>query len=160
MNNLGGGGVHYIYSDKVIDITDPNVYGPLAISRAGTVTYNTLPLNGTLPTDNLGGVGTSVASISMGVDFTNSQVTSYTVNPITTTYVVSVDASLQVPVPFTALNNNFALAGGTCSICSGTASVSFIGSNAEGAITSFSISDTSNTVSGTALLTDGTAVIQ
>jgi len=145
-NNL-----HYIYSEN---LTSPAQLANLG-GLGGQVSYG---LNGgTLPSDNLGNVAVESPFINMSVDFIRQQITQYDVSAVVNGSVYEASAS---NIAFQNLNNSFDLQSisvGCSSVCVGDASVLFVGAQAEGAITTYQISDPNGTASitGTALLTQG-----
>jgi hypothetical protein len=100
-------------------------------------------------------VATNV-TVNMTADFVTQNITAYNasvsdgVNPTITGYLHTANQ-----IPFASLSNNFSLVNSAgCTGCSarGVANVQFIGSQAEGAITSFALSDGTNSAAGVALL--------
>lgn len=100
-------------------------------------------------------VATNV-TVNMTADFVTQNITAYNasvsdgVNPAITGYLHTANQ-----IPFASLSNNFSLvnsAGCTGCLARGVANVQFVGSQAEGAITSFALSDGTNSASGVALL--------
>jgi len=145
---LAGNNLHMIYSANT---TTPAQRGGLV----GTATYNYV--DGTIPTEYNRITSTvtegNVASIDMVVDFGAQRINNYTVDVQVVSNRYNAEANF---IPFTNLNRNFQLSGATlCTGCEGEASVVFVGSNAKGAMTSYSINqaNTDLTVSGAALLT-------
>ncbi len=141
--------LHFIYSDKITDPATLSNLGNLGGIFGSPVNYSSTTTSGTLATDQLGVTATSVASVNMVADFQNNLITSYTVS---TNFGGLTYDGQATNIAFTALNQDFALIGSTCSTCTGAASLQFVGPQAEGAITSYAISDTTNAISGTALL--------
>jgi len=139
--------LHFIYSENVTPAAN---LPALATTLPGITTYTQVAGVGSA-SDYLG--NTALATVNMGVDFTNQQIASYGVNVTATAGTFDAQAAA---IPFSALDQSFALSSGvSCSgTCSGEASVAFVGNAAEAAMTSFSITDTtaSTGVSGTAAL--------
>ncbi|MCW9012139.1 MAG: FecR domain-containing protein [Gammaproteobacteria bacterium] len=136
-------------------IQSNNISTPAQLAGlSGSATFTDTVFNGYVNgTTAMGG------SVSMDVNFTTNLVTSYTASANESVTVLDGQAR---NIPFTSLNTGFAISGNsciptcTCLNCQGTASVQFVGPNAEGAITSFSIRDNiPNTANGTAVLLNG-----
>lgn len=144
--------LHFIYSDHVLDTTAlANLNG-----LGASLTYNVV--DGTLATDNLGNVDANLATITMDVNFNTGLVASYDVTTFDGT-ANSFQGSAS-NIPFDTLDNSFQLTGitGSCGTatgnCTGEASLAFIGPEAEGAITSYSLTslDGTSSSSGASLL--------
>ncbi|HEY9134840.1 MAG TPA: FecR domain-containing protein [Pseudomonadales bacterium] len=134
--------VHFIYSNNVLTQTQ-------LATLIGSATYNSVILRAT---DSIGTPYTEVdGTITMGATFGPAgQINTYSMNLGSLNLLATANN-----IPFTELGRSFGL---SCSsgCTNGTASVQFIGSNAQGAITSFSTTDAFSPVSGTALLTTST----
>ncbi len=155
--------LHFVYSEN---ITSPTQLANLGGIKTTLISYTST--GGTLPTDNLGNVGTNFASISMGADFITQEITRYDVNAsvidANTGLSVNYTAGIISPVPFTTLGSPFLIDGtGSCpgGVCAGEASVLFVGPQATGAITSFQINapqaQIPSSIAGTAALTETAA---
>ncbi len=147
---------HFIYSEN---ITSPSQLANLGGIKGASTVYTSVA--GTNPTDAVGNVGTTFASVYMSVDFITQEMTYYDVSASVMTPAGSVtyQAFTTNPEPLLNLENGFSLTGTACAsgACAGDASVLFVGPEANGAITSYQINDLngSSGVTGTALLTDG-----
>jgi hypothetical protein len=145
------GSLHYVIADA---LTTPAQYGAMT----GTFAYTTV--GGTYATDLNGNVATSMANVKMDVSFGGLQrIDLYTIDTVVNgnTYAAQLGVSgVAGTTPITtAINNGMNLTWtATCPSCGGLASLALVGSQAEGAITSYNIGDaiTSNGVSGTAVL--------
>ncbi|RDH81123.1 MAG: hypothetical protein DIZ80_13475 [endosymbiont of Galathealinum brachiosum] len=148
---------HYIYTEN---LTTPTQLANLGGIKGASVTYTAV--DGTLPTNHLGDVGSNLATINMGADFIAQEITFYDVDTSITTSngTAFFQAGIISPVAFQDLSRDFAITGTSCdngSGCTGTANVLFVGSEAAGAITSYQIHDDNGQggISGTALLAEG-----
>lgn len=123
---------------------------------AMTGVFNYTTAAGTRATDLNGNVASNIADVNMSVDFGLQNIDSYSVS----THVGGIDyqAELMQPTNITAaLDSGMNLAGnpaGTCPTCGGLASLGFVGTQAEGATTSYNIgnADASTSIAGTAVL--------
>lgn len=142
---------HFIYSEN---ITTPSQLANLG-GLTGTYYFSSVAGKGTLPTDHLGNVGTSLASIGMDVDFQNAMVTNYNIDASVNGHFYSAAAT---NINFQDLNQGFQIqsisAGCLSGPCQGEASVLFVGDQAQGAITSYHMEepDGSAGITGTNLL--------
>lgn len=146
--------VHFIYSNN---LTSPATLASL-IGTSRTTTYNTL-VGSSTPTDNFGFEALGPASFQITAYF-NTGTLDYSV----ATSVNSLSyAGSATGIDFASLNNGFNIADNSINCdfmnCSGRATLSFVGNNAEAVITSFTIDRTTptpstTTVSGTALVSD------
>ncbi len=137
---------HFIYTENLTSPTQLAALGGLV------ATYN--KIGGTNPTDSLGNVGT-LDSLSMGVNFTTGNITSYDVTATVNTITYQAFLSPAAPVPISSLGTNSIQLQGACSPtpCVGGASVAFVGNVAQGAITSYHIDELGGvSVTGAALL--------
>ena len=142
---------HYIYSEN---ITSPEQLANLG-GIIGSASYSVA--GGTLPTDDLGNIASALPSINMNVDFINQQVTNYDINASVAGNFYNASAS---NIAFQDLGSSFnlqSISTGCISSCVGEASVLFVGTGAEGALTSYHIEDISGAtgtgITGTGLLT-------
>ncbi|MFW2372013.1 MAG: FecR domain-containing protein [Gammaproteobacteria bacterium] len=141
--------LHLIYSDQVLDVTDPATIASLA-SIGGTYNYNSI---GGTTTDNLGN-DLGQTNVIMTANFSTGNITSFDISTAGGEY----QGNNLAPIPFQDTVNSFEIAGtgGTScgSGCTGEASLAFIGAQAEGAITSYSLtnSDSTSSASGVSLL--------
>ncbi len=140
-------GINEIMFIQSNNLTTPSQLGGLS----GTASYTTV--NGTFnaQVNNLPKDG---GFVNMSVNFDTATVTSFTANASQSVTVLEGTAS---NIPFQALDRGFTLtnsAGCIGGTCSGTASAAFVGSSAEGAITSFYLQNAAgDSASGTALVT-------
>jgi len=141
---------HFIYSENITTPTQlANVGGLYA-----TASYSVA--GGTLPTNDSGIAGTSLAVISMDVDFANSQIANYDISASVAGNNYSASAS---SIAFTALDRSFNIQSVSgCALnagCSGEASVVFVGDLAQGALNTYQIQDVTgaSSINGAALLT-------
>ncbi len=147
---------HYIYSENITTPTQLANLGGLGAN----ISYSLI--NGTLPTDELGNVAQSQPFISMSVDFTQQQITNYTISGITHPNGSNFQAEAN-NIRFQDMSRGFDIAdisvGCLSGPCVGEASVLFVGPQAQGAITAYHIDEPygSATVTGTGLLTQGGA---
>lgn len=143
------GVTHFIGSSS---LTTPAQLGGLT----GTANY-TIANGGNAFDANFNSATASSLTVSMTTDFTAQVITAYSVN----VNGGAISGALQqsgtaLPVPFTQLSQGFALVDTAfCTGCvpSGTAAIQFVGPQAEGALTSFSLIGGTNTAAGVALLT-------
>ena len=142
---------HFIYSENLTSPTQLAALGGLGAN----VFYGIDA--GTLPTDHLGNVATSLPLITMNADFINGRITTYDANIAVGGNSYTASAS---NIPFQDLASGFniqSLSAGCPSggSCAGEASVLFVGNAAQGAMTSYQIEDTNGpaAVTGAALLT-------
>ena len=143
------GSLHYA-------VIDGGLTTPTQIS-AMTGNFNYTTVAGTKATDLSGNIASSVADVNMTVDFGLKSINNFSV----ATNVAGIDyqAELTQPKSITAaLNSGMKLAGntaGTCPTCDGLANLGFVGTQAEGAVTSYNIGNagTTTTITGTAILT-------
>lgn len=143
------GSLHYAIADK--GLTSP------AQLSAMTGYFNYKTAGGTNATDQNGNVSASVADVNMAVDFGLQTIKSFSV--ATNVAETSYQAELVTPTAISgAMDSGLMLAGnpaGTCPTCGGIANLGFVGTQAEGAITSYNIGNasTTSTITGTAILT-------
>ena len=143
------GSLHYV-------VVDGGLTTPAQIS-AMTGNFNYSTVAGTNATDLNGNVASNIADVNMAVDFGLQNINSFSV----ATNVAGIDyqAELMAATTITsAVTNGMFLAGnsaGTCPTCGGQASLGFVGTQAEGAITSYNIGNAamSSTITGTAIIT-------
>ena len=122
-----------------------------------TGTFNYTTAGGTNATDLNGNVAANIADVNMAVDFAVQKINNFSV----ATNVAGIDYQAQLAAPIAvdvALSPaGMQLAGtGTClDICGGQASLGFVGTKAEGAVTNYSIGNiaTNTNVTGTTILT-------
>ena len=137
--------LHFVYSDNLTPSTN------LQAMTGTSVIYNQVAGAGSV-TDGAG-IPALSSNVTMDVNFTGQQISTYGVNVLTGTSTFDAQATA---IPFNALDQSFALSsGGSCSgSCQGEASVAFVGNAAESAMTSFSVTETGtgDSVSGTAVL--------
>lgn len=145
------GDVHFIYSPNTTSLTRLAQLSGLG----GNISYTNL-VGGTLPTNQNGITGT-LTSMSISADFSlaSQSITGY--NLLVTAGGQTYSAfNLNPTIPFNELNRSFQLSGTGCAVaaCSGEASAQFVGFNAEGIISSYSVgeADGSAGISGTALI--------
>ena len=141
--------LHFVYSDNLT----PEAYLG-GLTSTSNLYHSSVPgSGGTLPTDTLGGIGTA-STFSVTMDFLNRQMTQYTVTADTPNIAVNAGAS---NVSFAQLSNFTISDLGTSCVagpaCSGQASVAFVGAQAEGVISSYTLaaSDGSVAASGSGL---------
>ncbi|MDH5613211.1 MAG: FecR family protein [Gammaproteobacteria bacterium] len=142
------GSLHYA-------VVDGGLTTPAQIN-AMTGSFNYTTAAGTRATDLSGNVAGSIADANMTVDFGLQNINSFSV----ATHVGGIDYQAELSGPTTvtsALSNGMALAGnvnGTCPTCGGQANLGFVGTQAEGAVTSYNIGNasTTTTITGTAIL--------
>ena len=149
------GSLHYA-------VIDGGLTTPAQISAMkGTFNYTTI--GGTKATDLSGNVAANIADVNMTVDFTLSTIDSFSV----ATNVAGIDYQAELvvgAVPTTiddARLNGMNLAGNTaglCPGCGGQASLGFVGTQAEGAVTNYSISNI-DTVANTVTSVTGTTIL-
>ena len=141
--------LHFIYSENLTSPTQLANLGGLGAA----VNYSVV--GGTLPTDNTGTQASVLASIILDANFITQQINNYEVS---TTVNNRTYQAAATNIPFADLNRSFTIeqtvTACVSGLCSGDASVRFVGAQAQGAITSFSISepDGSSGISGTAFL--------
>lgn len=142
------GSLHYA-------VIDGGLTTPAQIS-AMTGTFNYTTAGGTKATDLSGNVAANIADVNMTVDFGVQNINSFSV----ATNVAGIDyqAELAAPTTITAALSGMNLAGnsaGLCPSCGGQASLGFVGTKAEGAVTNYSIGNTATntSVTGTTILT-------
>lgn len=142
------GSLHYA-------VIDGGLTTPAQISSmTGTFSYTTV--GGTNATDFNGNVASNVADVAMTVDFGLQNIDSFSV----ATNVAGIDYQAELTGPTTittAISNGMSLTGnavGTCPTCGGLANLGFVGSQAEGAVSTYNIA---NATSGTAVT--GTAIL-
>ena len=142
------GSLHYIVAEG--GLTTPAQIGAMT----GNFNYTTIA--GTKATDLNGNIATSVADVNMSVDFALQNINSFSVatNVAGINYQAELTGATSIT---TAINSGMQLIGnstGTCPNCGGQASLGFVGTQAEGAITSYNIGNasTTTTVTGTAIL--------
>lgn len=138
--------LHYVVADV---LTTPAQYGAMT----GNFAYTTV--GGTRATDLNDNVAVSVANVNMGVDFGTQMINSFTVD--TDVGGKTYDVQLAGATAINAVINNTTLnlgPGTVCTNCNGVASLSFLGSQAEGAMTIYNIGDSvaNKAVSGAAIL--------
>ena len=146
------GSLHYT-------VVDGGLTTPAQIS-AMTGNFNYSTVAGTNATDLNGNVATNVADVNMTVDFGLQNIDSFSVatNVAGINYQAEL-AGVTTSIPITeALTNGINLAGnstGLCPSCGGQASLGFVGTQAEGAITNYNIgnANTGTIITGTAILT-------
>jgi|GEM_PF-1226609 len=150
---------HFMYSPNLTTTTQLANLGGIKLR---TQVYSTL--DGTLPTLSTGTVGTSLPTIIMDVDFMASQLSGYSIS--VQAGGQQFQASLANPVAFSNLTDSFTLseaAGNTtcegASVqCTGEASIAFVGTGADFAMTSYNLhgdttsSNSTRAITGTALL--------
>lgn len=153
---------HYMYSEnlttpsQLLDLSRPANLGGLE----GVYSFNSTPDQGTYPTDHLGNIGLNVANINMGVNFQTGTVDYYNVNATVAGNFYQAEAT---NINFQDLSQGFNIqdisVGCSSGPCQGEASVLFVGTAAQGAITSYHIEepDGSAGISGTNLLERGLA---
>jgi len=146
------GHLHYIVATEVTSLTQ---LGGLTGSASYSNLSNTSSRAGTRATDLAGNIAATVATVNMGVTFgAAGGINAYNVNTRVggQTYQAGF-VSVAAPLSFTAAAaGGISLSGGTpCPSCVGQASVAFLGPNAEGAGTLYSISNpnATNMSSGT-----------
>ncbi len=141
------GDMHYIYSDKITS--------PTQITALGGLQSQTYSLVGnTTPTDPAGNE-LALNSLSITTDFIAQKVTNYNVvvsakgAPIpafdmsaTNIPFIKPDINGNTMADFVLISNN------NCTTCVGSASAAFIGNQAQGVITTYSIGDTTNPANG------------
>ena len=145
--------LHFVYSE--------NLTSPAQLANLGGLgsnqNYLTTNAGGgaTLTTDSLGGVG-GVNSFDITMDFINQQMTNYSVTStpttaLTTAGITTVSAGTTAPVNFNNLNNFTIQEQGTwtctSAACTGDASVAFVGAQAEGVVTSYTMTAGNGAVS-------------
>ena len=161
VNHIGD--VHFIYSPNITSLTRLAQLSGLG----GNVNYANV-VGGTPPTDHLGNTGASPPNINISADFSlmAQQISSYTlaVSAGGQSYTNMINDfngdGVADPIPFSKLNHSFSLgqaSAGSCNggtQCTGEASALFVGPNAEGIITSYSVGepDGSAGINGTALI--------
>lgn len=148
------GPLHYIYSDQ---ITSPSQLTALS-GLLGSKTYSYIAGTGTRPT-TISGQAASLNTVQMDVDFAASTVLNYSIQVSLPENNVVVDMALDTaagPVLFDNMGD-MTLMDVSCNNCSGKASAAFVGPNAEGAITSYNLSnkDVGEGIQGTAVLKQG-----
>ncbi len=132
------GPLHYVYSD--------NITSPAQLANLGglkTRVYTVV--GGTLPT-TISGQTVTLNSISMTADFVAAEITAYDIS-LTLGTNTAVDMMLDLPVnvsgvPFDSMDDLRLKDISVCTTCSGKASAAFVGPNAEGAITTYNLSNT------------------
>ncbi|MDH3342780.1 MAG: FecR family protein, partial [Gammaproteobacteria bacterium] len=143
------GSLHYA-------VVDGGLTTPAQLS-AMTGTFNYTTVAGTNATDNNGNVAGNVADVNMAVDFGLQNINSFSV----ATNVAGIDYQAELINPTaitTATSTGMSITGNTlglCPTCGGLASLGFVGTQAEGAVTNYSIGNASatSTITGTAILT-------
>ncbi len=147
------GDLHYVTTSNVTTATELMALSALNASAL----YSTK--NGTRATDLQGNIAADVADINMGVSFQGGTINSYNV----ATTVAGKDYQAELGTSKTiglAITGGLTLSGATngpCSNCVGAASIDFVGSQAQGAFTTYTIGDSSasNAVNGAAVMTRG-----
>ena len=145
--------LHYVVSDNLTKQTQ-------LANLSGTANYRTV--GGTLATDLKGNTAANIATVISNVtfNFTTSTIDSYYVNTKVGGFEYEAKLANAAPIAFT--NDTLLTLGGdvNCTACSGQASISFAGSQAQGAMTSYVINNNSsidpNTVNGVAALAETT----
>ncbi|MDH5472671.1 MAG: FecR domain-containing protein [Gammaproteobacteria bacterium] len=146
--------LHFVYSENLTPLA--NLGG-----LTSTTLYSSFVTGsgGTLPTDTSGGVGTQTSTFNITMNFASSQMTQYTVTaPTTNMNIATINAGATTAIPFSQLNG-FAISdlGTTCdgggALCTGNASVAFVGTGAEAVLTSYTLAspDGAIAVSGAGL---------
>ena len=126
------GSMHYIYSDRLTT-------GAELVALGGLLTTENYTLaGGTTPTNALGQAG-ALVDVTVTTDFIARTLSSYQIH----TQDAGADFFMQnaVPVSFADMND-FNLVDAGCTVsCTGRASAAFVGAQAEGMISSYSISE-------------------
>ena len=147
------GNLHYIYSDK---LTTP---AELELAALGGLTVELYqPVGGTTPT-NMAGQAVELGFLEVQANFISGQLDHYHVSVIDGATNVEMKA---VNVPFDQMHD-IQLDPYACEVCTGRAAAAFVGSQAEGMITTYSVEDLIDTGkggSGAAYLTRDGAIAQ
>ncbi len=140
------GDMHYVYSDQITSPTQIAALGGLISTAVYTTAGNTTPT---------GPLGNELVlnSLTMTTDFIKQQVVDYTVliDNVDGTSAFNMSAQ-NIPFLTPDVNGNvmreFDLSGVNCATCVGRASAAFVGDQAQGAITTYSIGDTAKPNTG------------
>lgn len=126
------GNVHYIYSDNLTSPTQLAALGGLSVSETYTLA------GGTIPTNALGNNAT-LHSIDVTMDFQSNMMTQYDIHASNGNANFMMNAG--GPVSFNNMKE-FDLVNYSCNVsCQGRASAAFVGAQAQGLITTYSISE-------------------
>jgi len=144
--------LHYVIAKG--GLTTPAQIGAMT----GSFSYTTV--GGTNATDLNGNVAASVANVNMGVSFGASPtIDTFSVATSVGGIDYQVELTTAVVIPTATIDKGMTMnlignALGTCPTCGGQASLGFVGAQAEGAITNYSIADagTGGAITGTAIL--------
>lgn len=139
------GQLHYIYSDN---ITSPTRIAQLGGILSSSEFYS--HQGGTTPTSATGQVGT-LSSLTITADFLSSSSINYQLTGANGGKSFVVGAT----VPFTQMSEFNLVDMGCTNSCEGNASAAFIGNNADGIITTYSVKEVGGTngINGAAVLT-------
>jgi hypothetical protein len=147
------GDLHYIYSDKITSPDQIAALGGLISTATYTLAGNTTPTD---PTGN----ALMLGSLTMTTDFKAQAVTNYNVvvNNVNGTPAFNmINAAQTVPFLKPDINGNSMgefdlisnpIANGGCTSCTGRASAAFVGNQAQGVITTYSMGDAANQAIG------------
>jgi len=145
------GALHYIYSDNLTTPTELAALGGLTASESYTM------VGGTIPT-NAAGQNAKLLGLNVTADFVNQQITNYQI--AAQDVATGNDFALQATsVPFGQMAS-FNLNGSNCTTgCTGSAGAAFVGKQAQGMMTTYSLQNTAGTsgVNGAAFLTRDSA---
>ena len=152
------GSLHFMNANNLTNATQLTALGGAAVV---TASYSYAAGSGTSPTDNMGGIGV-INTMNMSVNFATQEITALTLDFTTAGNTWQVGAN-DPNSTFQQFSGNGIGLLGTCIGCSlqpnnvatGTASGAFVGSQAEGVVTSFGVTAVGTGISaaGTALLT-------
>jgi len=135
------GDLHYIYSDK---ITSPTQIAALGGLIANPVTYTLV--GGTSPTTPAGNE-LILGSLTMTADFTAQAMVNYNVTISDPLGPSTFNMISTQPIPFNAMDS-FTLTSPNCPACAGNASAAFVGNQAQGVITTYSLRNTATPAIG------------
>jgi len=140
------GDLHYIYSDQITSPEQIAALGGLLSTATYTLAGNTTP---TEPSGN----ELILNNLTITTDFVAQQIANYNVQITNVDGTPAFNMSAQ-NIPFLlsdAAGNtmrDFGLSNVNCATCVGNASTAFVGDQAQGVITTYSISDTANPNAG------------
>jgi hypothetical protein len=153
--SIGQGSLHFINSPNITP------QGDLDTLKAGGVVASFSqwsPNDGTIPTDENGNLGSYIGVPRFNVNFGTSSIYNYQVNVGFSSTGRSFYGSQPTPASFTGPSTNLSLdvfcSGCSASTGTGEASVTFTGTNATHAISSYQMNAGTNDAVGTILFTD------
>ncbi len=148
-----GSSAHYIYGSQVTSADQLR-------TLSGSANYNTI-VGGTLPTAHGSSVNVGrLASVNVGVDFGSMQISNYQLTADFMDATETLSAQSVAPTSLSSaavggivLDGSYTTATAVTQPLSGSASVNFVGANAEGLLSSYALAGANEAYSGTFVAT-------